>query len=269
MTGYIAIDGGGSGCRAVYKGRTGGDRLALAGPANAFTDLDGTAQTLTALVQDLTQGAPIPPITAGIAGCRLPSLSASLTQALPFPAHIVDDSVTTAHGAFGRRDGTLISLGTGSFFLRKSGGEVRHIGGWGFQLGDRASGAWFGRMALEAALRAADGQAPRDALTDRLMDPHPLLHTQNAGPAAFAALAPLVFELSDTATAQHLIDLAIAEIDSALTALDTPPEDPIVLIGGLAEPITPHLPERLKSRLTQPLGTPLDGACALAEARGL
>ncbi|MBF9036640.1 ATPase [Rhodobacterales bacterium HKCCE2091] len=265
-TPVIAVDGGGSGCRALLRLSDGATRTAEDGPANAYSDLDTAAARIAGLVLRLSDaaGIDVPPVTAGVAGCRLPEIAGALAGRLPFPARVVDDSVTAARGALGDRNGVLAALGTGSFFLRQSGGAVAHVGGWGFTFGDRASGAWIGRAAVEAALRAADGMAAPDALTDALIAPHPLLRFRGATPADLAALAPLVLDHAGTPTADRLIAEAGAEIAAALEALGSPGSEPLVLSGGFGRALAPHLPGALRARLAEPLGTPLDGALALA-----
>lgn len=262
----IAIDGGGSGCRGLLRLTSGEIRTAEAGPANAYTDIATAADRIAGLASGLAAGAGIevPHVTAGVAGCRLPEIARALADRLPFPARVVDDSVTAARGALGNRDGVLAALGTGSFFLRQSGGTVAHLGGWGFTFGDRASGAWIGRAAVEAALRAADGMAETDALTDALITPHPLLRFRPATPSDLAALAPLVLSHAETPTAARLIAEAGAEITAALAALGSPEAEPLVLSGGFGAALAPHLPGTLRARLAPAAGTPLDGALALA-----
>ncbi|MEM9318496.1 MAG: BadF/BadG/BcrA/BcrD ATPase family protein [Pseudomonadota bacterium] len=266
MSSILAIDGGGSGSRALLRRPRLPDLCIEDGPANAYTDPEGAADRITKIAESLWRQAGIEPgaVVAGIAGCRLPEIAEGLTRRLPFPAYITDDSVTTALGALGG-DGTVISLGTGAFALRIDQGHVRHISGWGFTLGDTASGAWFGRNALSAALRAADGLTPHDGLTEALMSAgHPLLQYQNAIPSDFAALAPQVFEHASTPTAQRLIAAAVAEIELQITTLRAPTSARLVLMGGLAPRLIAHLPPALQGRLSEPRGSALDGAIALA-----
>jgi hypothetical protein len=102
---------------------------------------------------------------------------------------VVDDSVTALEGALGGANGTLASLGTGSFFIRKSPDGTRHVGGWGFQLGDEGSAAWLGRRALSLALRVADGRLPPDPLAEALTPPR--RPTRSSSPATPApAISP-------------------------------------------------------------------------------
>lgn len=271
----IGIDGGGSGSRAVLRRPDGSRVEARDGPANAFTDPDGTVDTLTRLVASLGAAAGIGAdrvasarIVAGVAGCRLPGIAADLAGRLPFPARVVEDSVTTARGALGSRDGTLVSLGTGSFFARRHRGRIVRVGGWGFALGDQASGAWIGRLAVEAALRAADGLDRHDALTRAVMAetaPHPLHHFRAAAPADFAALAPLVIAHAGTATGRRLIAAATSEIAAALDALGHGRDEALVITGGFGAALIPHLRADWQAALAPAAGTPLDGALALAE----
>lgn len=265
----IGIDGGGSGCRGRLMRRDGAVFEATAGPANAYSDLPGSAAAVTELEAALRREADWSgpaEIVAGIAGCRLSQIGAALSRALPFEARIVDDPIIAARGALGPSDGVLIGLGTGAFFARQSAGELRQISGWGFTLGDRGSGAWLGRAVVRAALRAEDGQSAHDSLTRTVMasGAHPLLRFAEASPADFAALAPLILDHTGSATAQRLLREIIAEIEAALLALETPDDVPLVLTGSLAKALHPFLPPHLSARLQHPLGDALDGALALA-----
>jgi glucosamine kinase len=271
---HIGIDGGGSGCRVALR-LTGGPRIEVSGgPANAFADLDGACATIIQTVYQavamggLTRGdLSGAKIVAGIAGCRMPGLAALIQGRLPFLALVYDDSVTTLRGAFGTADGTLISLGTGSFFLRQKAGALRHVGGWGFDLGDEASGAWLGRRALGSALQVEDGRRAPDALTRALTQatqPHPLRFAAGARPSDYAALAPLVLDHLDTDLGQTLLADTICQIEAGLTALDHQPGQPIVLTGGLANSLRAHLPPALIADLIPALGTALDGALSMA-----
>lgn len=276
MTGRITIgiDGGGSGCRVALLQGDGAVVKASGGPANAFTDTAEAAAEITRTVMAALAIAKLPDtalqdarICAGIAGCRLPGLAADLAAQLPFAARVVDDSVIALRGALGADDGTLAMLGTGSFFLRQTGSAHRHIGGWGFTLGDEGSGAWLGRRAVAQALEVADGRAPPDALADALLErlaPHPLIALRGAGPVDYAALAPLVLDHARSPMGQRLIADSMAEVLRALTDLGHQPGEALVLSGGFGDALAPYLPKVLQVRLARPLGSPLEGALALA-----
>ncbi|QBY00658.1 hypothetical protein E2K80_07825 [Rhodophyticola sp. CCM32] len=278
MTGRltIGIDGGGSGCRVALRLPDGAVTRARGGPANAFTDAGRAAAEITETLTRMLDKAGQPlaalqdaRICAGIAGCRLPVLAKTLTDRLPFPARIVDDSVTALYGAFDGGDGSLVSLGTGSFFIRKAGDEVTHLGGWGFDLGDEASGAWLGRRAVTLSLQAAEGRFAEDGLTRAVMahlPPHPLIDLKDAEPADYAALAPLVLLHKDSPLGERLLSETLAELHRGLHDLGHVASAPLVLGGGFGVALAPHLPPEMQAGLVPPLGTALDGALALAEA---
>jgi hypothetical protein len=152
---------------------------------------------------------------------------------------------------------------------RKAGGEVRHLGGWGFQLGDEGSAAWLGRRALSLALRVVDGRLPPDPLADDLIAataPHPVLFAREARPGAYAQIAERVLAHAGTPLGQRLIREVIAALEEGLHDVGHTHGTPLVLTGGLGDLLTPHLPEHLTRDLTAAKGRPLDGALALARS---
>ena len=274
----IGIDGGGSGCRVVVSC---GTRMARAegGPANVATDpaaaeaairgalLDALGQMSLSLDDMQTAR-----IVAGLAGCRLPGLADTFAMRLPFLAHVVDDSVTALEGAFGGAQGTLIGLGTGSFCIRHDARGITHQGGWGFALGDEGSAASLGRIALSELLRIEDGRLPKwsdDPLIDRLqaaVGVHPVLFARDAGPEDFAALAPLVVDC-DSPWAEDLIHYRVyAEILTALRQIGHPEGAAWAMTGGFAAALKPRWAHSMQAGLQDPLGSPLDGALAMARA---
>lgn len=272
----IGIDGGGSGCRVrVARGALVAE---AEGPsANIVTDLGG-AEAALRLALDRALGAqglsfadmPRARVCAGMAGGRLPGMADAFATRLPFLAYVVDDSVTALEGALGGADGALASLGTGSFFIRKAGGALTHMGGWGLNVGDEGSAAWLGRRALSLSLRVADGRLPPDPLADALMEaaaPHPVLFARDASPGDFARLARRVLAHVDTPLGQRLLAETLAALGEGLADLGHAPGEPWVLTGGLGAHLAPHLPEDLRRDLRPASGNALDGALSLA--RGL
>lgn len=272
----IGIDGGGTGCRLAmsYRGEV---REYRGGPANIVTDPAG-AEAAIRLVLDEALGdaglsftdMPRARVCAGLAGARLPGEADTFATRLPYLAYVVDDSVTALEGALDGAEGTLVSLGTGSFFIRKTAQGVRHVGGWGFQLGDEGSAAWLGKRALSLTLMVADGRLPPDPLADALTDataPHPVRFAWTATPGDFAQLARVVWAHLDTPLGQRLLSETLEALSSGLAALDHEPGAPWVLTGGLGDLLAPHLPDDLSAGCQASRGRPLDGALRLA--RGL
>jgi glucosamine kinase len=106
-------------------------------------------------------------------------------------------------GALGPYEGTVAAIGTGSFFGRRAGGTDRYLGGWGYQLGDEASGAWLGRRLLTAVLHAEDGLIAATPLTEairtRLGGPAGIVaFAKDARPADMAALPPTWWRTATT-----------------------------------------------------------------------
>lgn len=273
----IGIDGGGSGCRVALSVDGGPVVETRGGPANIVTDPAAAeaairlALTEALAARDLGLDAmPMARVCAGLAGGRLPGAADAFATRLPYLAYVVDDSVTALEGALAGADGTLASLGTGSFFIRKAGGTLRHLGGWGFRLGDEGSAAWAGRLALSLALRVSDGRLPPDPLADALIaacPPHPVLWAARATPGDHAHLMRIVLSHPDSPIAAR-IETAIRDaLSEGLGDLGHPPGAPLVLTGGLGEVMAHRLPDGLRAGLRPAAGRPLDGALRLA--RGL
>ena len=127
---------------------------------------------------------------------------------------------------------------------------------------------WFGRQALVLTLDAADGlreMSPlADALLKRFGSAMEIAEFANeASPAAFGELAPMVLAAADDPLANDLIFDAIARIESGLLQMDPSPSR-ICLTGGLAPHLAPFFSSEIRLRLVDPAGSPLDGAIALA-----
>ncbi len=270
----IGMDGGGTGCRVVVCHR-GAEARAEGGPANVVSDPAAAEAALRlALTDALAQlGLTMEHLTgarivAGLAGCRLPGAADDFAMRLPYLAYVTDDSVTALEGALGGTDGSLISLGTGSFFIRKSGTDLVHHGGWGFHLGDEGSAAWLGRRALQWALRACDGRAPDDPLVAFLLDflpTHPVVWAQTARPADYAALGRRVTETASP-MATDLLKECAGVVEDALERLAHPPGAAWALTGGLGPFVVPHLPAALARTRVEPAASALHGALAMARA---
>lgn len=81
---------------------------------------------------------------------------------------ITHDSITSYLGALGSEPGAVVAAGTGVVTLAVGASDVARVDGWGNIMGDAGSAYWFGREALDAAMRAYDGRGPATALLYRL-----------------------------------------------------------------------------------------------------
>lgn len=272
----IGIDGGGTGCRVALSVGGGPVTLTTGGPANIVSDPAGAEASIRQALMAALARHDLGPealsrarICAGLAGGRLPGAADAFAARLPWPVHVVDDSVTALEGALGGGDGSLASLGTGSFFITRQDGVIRHQGGWGFALGDEGGAAWGGRMALSLALKVADGRRPPDPLADALMRacaPHPVLWAQSARPGDFAELMRLVADHPESPIARHVQGAIRDALIQGLRDLGHVPGQPLVITGGLGARMARLLPDDLASGLRPAQGQALDGALSLARA---
>lgn len=264
---YLAMDGGGSGSRARLADAD-GTVLAQAesGPANIASDFVSALANLRGLALSVIGARPLSEVRAvlGIAGANLSGAGPRLAQELPFRACVVQDVTTTLRGALGQADGILAAIGTGSVFARQLGGQTRAIGGWGFRLGDEASGAWMGRLILNSITRMLDGYGPLSPLAEALLSemgggPGLVAFSLRATPAEFGHLVHrLASAPNDPLTAQVLAKTQ-AELRAAIGLLQTDPPLPVVWQGGLGPFLA--LPDWPRAA---PLGSALDGAMAMA-----
>jgi glucosamine kinase len=276
----IGVDGGGTGCRVAIADRDGNVLgRGTGGPANIATNLEEAARNIrtaiTVATRDITVSAPIYSLSSavlGLAGANVGDHAEKLKDRLGFArCRIISDAQTSMTGALGGMDGTGAMIGTGSVFASRSKGRFRRLGGWGFQLGDQAGGAWIGRSALEATLLSHDSIKAGSGLTKAL-----LTHFggaaqitefgRKAAPSEYAALAPLVLEAAsnDDSVGRNIAQAAGDYIAKAVNAVSFDTSLPVVLIGGLSEKLDPFLPQQLKARLIPAKGNALDGALRLA-----
>ncbi|MFD2175546.1 BadF/BadG/BcrA/BcrD ATPase family protein [Rhodobacter lacus] len=265
---YLGMDGGGSGCRAVLADAM-GQVLARGegGPANIASDFDTAAARLLALARELIAERPMSEVRAvlGVAGANLAGAGDRLAAALPFRAKVVQDVIPSVRGALGRADGIVAALGTGSVFARQIGGEVRVIGGWGFRLGDEASGAWMGRLLLNRIARMIDGYAPLSPLAKAVLEdlgggPGLVAFTLTKTPGDHARLVYRMAAALEDPLSQEVLAETQRELRRAIGLLQTDPPLPVAWQGTLGDTLAlADWPRRA------PLGTALDGALAMAQ----
>ena len=277
----IGVDGGGTGCRAAI-GTSADGILAQAsgGRANYASDPELTVQNVLATIWSAARKAGVssdtlPRATAhvGLAGAMTAQDRARVASAMPFEVTTVsDDRPTAIAGALGEQDGFLLSIGTGTFAAASKAGNIRYVGGWGFQVGDQASGAWLGRLSLERVLLCHDGLYAHTHLTQHLFarfdnDPDAIVaFSKTAKPGDFGTFAPdIVAGAQDgDAWGQSALAAGADYLARTLTTLGFQPGDALCLSGGLGPHYAAHLPpDFLKGRIDA-RGNALDGAFQLA-----
>lgn len=276
----IAVDAGGTGCRAaagtIAKGILGDAR---GGPANVENSFDGAIRNIIDAVTAAlnTAGladAPMCDIVGhvGAAGANSDATMARVAAALPYGRTVVSgDKETTVAGALGKHNGYVLGIGTGTFISRQRAGVVKTVSGWGFQISDQASGAWLGHRVLERTLMAYDGIEPHSDLTRDLLDQLGGLHEMRnfcltASPADYATLAPQVLngaECHDPA-ALEIVARAVTFLEKGLAALDFTPGDRLCMTGGVGPRYEPYLSPKTIRNVVPPQGNAMQGAFALA-----
>jgi glucosamine kinase len=279
----IGVDGGGTGTRARIAQADGGVlATGHAGPSALGQGVQQAWKHVEQAIGDAARQAGLSElvfeqcgIALGLSGAHVRSRRDAFLASAPDFGHIAlfDDGSTTLHGALRGAPGAVIAAGTGSIgeALWPDGRRVT-VGGWGFGVGDEGSGAWLGLRAMRIAHRVQDGRLPASPLAEALFDiagrdrAALLAWAERSGQAAYAALAPLVFELEtrDPAAAR-LVGQAVQALEATAAALDPAGRLPLVLTGSIGLRLRPRLATALQARLVEPAGDSADGALWLAQ----
>jgi len=284
---YLGIDGGGSKCRASLVSAQGAVLgSGLAGPANP---LHGLERTLTSIEDAAWQALREAGLTridmkqivvgAGLAGVNLPGLYEKVSKwRHPFAQwYLTTDLHVACLGAHRGDDGAVIVVGTGSCGFASVNGQAIVLGGHGFLLGDKGSGAWMGLKAIKAVLTASDGLSSPTELTQAVMDTYHVTgldiveRLSKSSSSDFAKLAPRVIDAANRGddVAVGIVSSGAAYISSLarkLLAIDPPR---LSLIGGISAPLTPWLDSEIVRHIELPLGQPEMGAVHYAKQRHL
>jgi N-acetylglucosamine kinase-like BadF-type ATPase len=299
----VGVDLGKTGCRAalVRLDETAPVLLAEhAGPGfGGLAEPDGVADAVRAVVGTVTAAraaagsAAAQPerVVVGAAGAEAaPESAAALAQRLAEAlgtsgAGVTSDSVTGHAGALRGAPGVVTAVGTGAVSLGLGAdGSLHRVDGWGQWLGDDGSGAWIGRAALRAVVRAVDGRGPGTTLvaaaelrfgTVGLLPA--VLPLDPALPRRTASFVPDVLAAAragDEVASGLLEQAADLWVESTLAAADAVRSPgTVALIGGLAA--VPELADRWLAGLDGRLavardpGSGLDGAVLLASRTDL
>jgi len=278
----IGIDGGGTGTRARLVGREGA--VLGSGDAGPSALAQGLDQAWTHIQQAITRAfaaadLALPPmrdcaVGMGLSGVHSPARRDAFLKMTPQPfAHIaVDtDALTTLLGAHQGRPGAIVAAGTGSVGEALwPDGRRGSVGGWGFPVGDEASGAWLGLRAMAHAQCAIDGRAAPGPLARAVWGVAGATQAAVqdwcavAGQNAYAQLAPLVFDHeADDAAAAALLQLAADDLNAMAVALDPHGELPLAMCGSLGRRLEPRLSATVRARCVPPAADSAEGALHL------
>lgn len=281
---YIGIDGGGSKCRAtIYTAEHQQLGTGVAGRANPLHGLEQTFQSITesthlALADaGLSADDSVKLIAGlGLAGVNVGHFYEQIASwQHPFKAmYLTTDLHTACIGAHNGEDGAVIITGTGSCGYAHVGDQSVSLGGHGFALGDKGSGAWLGLKAAEHVLLHLDGFACATALTQQLLNHFQVNNAigiveQLAGKSSsvYAKLARIVLLAANEGDEVAIAIVKegsqyISELARKLFAINP---TRFSMIGGLAEPLLPWLDSDVASKISPSLSPPEFGACLFAQ----
>ena len=277
----VGIDGGGTGCRAVVSNRDGRQLgFGRAGPANIMTNFEGARRNIEKACCNAFSEAgldktafAVSDAVLGLAGGNIADYADHMVEALPFRrCRMETDAQISLQGAIGDADGVVAIIGTGSVFIYRTDGEVRTVGGWGFMVGDLGSGARLGRSLLQEALLVYDGIHTGSDLTKHVLnrfqhDPQTIVeYAHSALPGEFGVFSPLIFEFAEKGdpTAITIVKDAVRDVEEALNAIFTSTDQKLCLLGGMGSKYVNYLSDHIRQALSEPEGTAVDGAIALA-----
>lgn len=285
MTGsdiLIGVDGGGTGCRARLRNRS-GELLGegAGGPGNVRLGLDLVWTNILRAVDGALEQAgldrsvlPEASIGLGLAGIVDDASGAAVLGAGPRfgAARAVSDAYTACLGAFSGRDGAILICGTGSAGFAVVAGTGIPIFGWGFEIDDRGSAAALGRLAIQAAIDAHDGLGPATDFTRAIFaatggSPAALIKwTSKAQPRDYGGLAPhaMIFAERGDPVALALLREVVTDVEARLRRLTETGAQRVCLLGGMAKHLERWLSPWARSVLVEREQDALDGAILLA-----
>ena len=279
---FIGVDGGATSCRARIRDMD-GNLLGegASGPANIHSNFRLAMESIRLACEAALRSAGLDPQSLqhshaglGLAGAGIKNArDRLLSEKMPFASMVLEtDAYVAWLGAHQGEDGAIVILGTGSCGLALINGRRIGVAGWGAEVSDEASGQWLGREALRRTLWAFDGRAEKTAVSTAILDrfgwdPAKIVRfASRATPALYAELAPLVLQYASAqdplavTLVRETAEAAVAMINRLVDA----GSPAISLVGGLAEPLMPWLPRRIRDLITEPQSDALDGGILMA-----
>ena len=281
---FLGIDGGGTKCKARLEDAHGNLLAeAVSGPANAARNLTDSVNAIIEASDQAISKANIPGLSLkhiyagiGLAGINIPHVKqAFLKQSLPFAKwKVTTDLHIACLGAHLGQDGAIVIVGTGSSGVAVLNQQQFEIGGHGFVVGDKGSGAWLGKMAISHCLETLDGLVPSNQLSDQIMEltgcenAYDIVSlTLDAKPAFYASLAPLIFQLAEKQQEDvtKLVNEAATYINKICFKLLSGNLERLSLIGGITLPLKPYLDNQLQTIIQPAQASPEQGAILYAK----
>jgi glucosamine kinase len=280
---YIGIDGGGTKCRASIMTE---DLQVLGtgvgGPANPFHGVQQAKDSIRTAAELALIDAGLPPAVmgqliagAGLAGVNVPSLYDVMSSwQHPFKQmYLTTDLHIACLGAHNRDEGAVMIAGTGSCGYS----YVRHsslfLGGHGFPIGDKGSGAWMGLEAIQAVLLDSDNLGPGTILShsisgflqaEGVMIVDKMFGAKSSDYAKFAIFVVDAADAGDE-VAINIVKEGAAYMSAVARRLWSTQPGRMSIIGGLAPRLIPWMDKDMADNLSPALYQPEFGAVYFAK----
>ncbi|PHS15692.1 MAG: ATPase [Kangiella sp.] len=280
---YIGIDGGGTKCRAILTDANGlllGE--GLGGPANPFYGVERACNSIEEASLEAVIDAGLPPsmlnkVVAGVglAGVNLPNLHKALSDwKNPFlEMYLTTDMDIANIGAHDDMYGAAIIIGTGSVGYVNTPKTKFMLGGYGFPISDKASGAWLGLKAIEHTLLVLDRFKASSLLAEKVCDFYQIntgieLSEKLVGYASsqYAKIASLVFNCASKGDeyALEIVEEGVEYISILASRLVEGESLRLSMIGGLAKYWRPQLDSKTSAYFSDVKQQPEFGALKFA-----
>lgn len=282
---FIGIDGGGTKCRAsIMTADLQVLGTGIGGPANPFQGVQQAKDSIRTAAELALIDAGLPPSVmgeliagAGLAGVNVPSLYDVMSAwEHPFKEmHLTTDLHIACLGAHNHDEGAVMICGTGSCGYSFVNGHSLFIGGHGFPIGDKGSGAWMGLEAIQAILLASDDLGPKTSLSESIGDflqASGVMIVDRMFGARQGDYAKFAIFVVDAADAGDAVAISIAKEGAAYMSavarkLWATQPGRMSIIGGLAPRLIPWMEQDVASNLSSALFQPEFGAVYFAKQR--
>lgn len=282
---YIGIDGGGTKCRAsIMTADLQVLGTGVGGPANPFQGVQQAKDSIRTAAELALIDAGLPPSAmseliagAGLAGVNVPSLYDVMSAwEHPFKdMHLTTDLHIACLGAHNRDEGAVMICGTGSCGYSYVGDQPLFVGGHGFPIGDKGSGAWMGLEAIQAVLLAYDNLGPQTILSESIgefLQASGVMIVDRMFGAKQGDYAKFAIFVVDAADAGDAVAISIAKDGAAYMSgvarkLWATNPGRMSIIGGLAPRLIPWMDADMVANLSPALYQPEFGAVYFAKQR--
>jgi glucosamine kinase len=282
---YIGIDGGGTKCRAsIMTADLQVLGTGVGGPANPFHGVQQAKDSIRTAAELALIDAGLPPSVmaeliagAGLAGVNVPSLYEVMNAwEHPFKKmFLTTDLHIACLGAHNRDEGAVMIAGTGSCGYSYVKDSSLFLGGHGFPIGDKGSGAWMGLEAIQAVLLASDHLGPQTSLSESIGE---FLQAKGvmivdkmfgAKSSDYAKFAIFVVDAADAGddVAISIVKDGAAYMSAVARKLWATQPGRMSIIGGLAPRLIPWMDQDMASNLSPALYQPEFGAVYFAKQR--